>query len=282
MRRFLNLRRPFDQSRSGCRREKRSSLRRLQCDFTRRACDAEVVHDHDVAGLIVRPIPFDISSELLSVDRSIEDARAVRPSWRRRRGRSSFSNDQMAHCRSAACRSHTGHSAASCWWMPRFIDENELPRVEGRLRLRHAARRCRIIEDLRRRRWSWRRTCAVVAKARDERRSPSGNKLSSSFLRPPPRIARRDAGSRLLAGLLADVHSVRIARQLALVTAFIVAAALGLNCVHPLDCSLPAVPKRLEARGHVEPGPVGSIGIDNRGPLARSVVTPGQQEESQE
>jgi hypothetical protein len=98
---------------------------------------AEVVHDHDVAGA-QRPdqFLFDVSCELLSVDRSIEDARRGQAvmaqggkegcrfpmtEWR-------LADQPLADLTPAIARRHVRGR-------PGFIDENELPRVEGRLLL---------------------------------------------------------------------------------------------------------------------------------------------------
>jgi hypothetical protein len=75
---------------------------------------------------------------------------------------------------------------------------------------------------------------------------------------------------------------MRIAGQFALKSAFVVAAAFHLNRLHPLDRLVSAVAECLETRCHVEPGPVGSIRIDDRGPFAGRVVTANQQEKNQE
>ena len=125
---FLNLaKRLFDRVEIGAvgREKPKLGSGGFNRDFDGGALvSAEVVHDHDVAGA-QRPdqFLFDVSCELLSVDRSIEDARrgqAVVAQARQGQGDGSFSNDRMARSRSAACRSHTGHSAASCSWTPRF------------------------------------------------------------------------------------------------------------------------------------------------------------------
>ena len=94
------------------------------------------------------------------------------------------------------------------------------------------------------------------------------------------RGARRLRSGTLFANFLADIHSVRIAGQLALKSAFVVAAAFHLNRLHPLDRLVSAVAECLEARGHVEPGPVGAIRIDDRGPFAGCVVTSSEHEKT--
>ena len=88
--------------------------------------------------------------------------------------------------------------------------------------------------------------------------------------------------ARLLTNFLTNVHAMRIAGQLTLETAFVVAAALDLDRLHPLDRLVSAVAECLETRCHVEPGPVDSIRIDDRGPFAGRVVTANQQEKNQE
>jgi hypothetical protein len=75
---------------------------------------------------------------------------------------------------------------------------------------------------------------------------------------------------------------MRIAGQLTLETAFVVAAALDLDRLHPLDRLVSALAECLEARGHVETGPVGTIRIDDRSPFAGRVVTSSEQEKNQE
>ena len=98
---------------------------------------AEVVHDHDIAGAQRRSqFLFDVSGELLSVDRSIEDTgrgqavvaqggdegrRLPMTEWR-------VADQSLADLTPAVARRH-GRGR------PGFVDEDELPRVEGRLRL---------------------------------------------------------------------------------------------------------------------------------------------------
>jgi len=75
---------------------------------------------------------------------------------------------------------------------------------------------------------------------------------------------------------------MRIAGQFALKSAFVVAAAFHLNRLHPLDRLVSAVAECLEARGHVEAGPIGAIRIDDRGPFAGGVVASSEHKKSQE
>jgi hypothetical protein len=65
-------------------------------------------------------------------------------------------------------------------------------------------------------------------------------------------------------------------------SAFVVAAAVDLDRLHPLDRLISAVAERLEARGHVELGPVGAIRLDDRGPFAGRIVASSEHEKSQE
>ena len=95
-------------------------------------------------------------------------------------------------------------------------------------------------------------------------------------------IEQAPRSGRLLADFLADIHPVRIAAEFALKAAFVVAAALHLDRLHPLDRLVSAVAECLEARGHVELRPVGPVGIDDRRPLARRVITSSQQQKSQD
>jgi hypothetical protein len=74
---------------------------------------------------------------------------------------------------------------------------------------------------------------------------------------------------------------MRVAGRLTLETALVVAAALDLDRLHPLDRLVSAVAECLEARGHVETGPVGTIRIDDRSPFAGRIVTANQQEKNQ-
>ena len=143
---FLNLAKACSiGSRSGLKggRNRSSGSGGFNRDFDGGASmSAEVVHDHYFAGA-QRPgqFLFDVSCELLSVDRSIEDARRGQAvvaqggkegrrfpmtEWR-------VADQPFADLTPAIARRHVRGR-------PGFIDENKLPGVECRLLLPHAAR----------------------------------------------------------------------------------------------------------------------------------------------
>ncbi len=86
----------------------------------------------------------------------------------------------------------------------------------------------------------------------------------------------------LLADFLADIHSVGVAIQLTSKAALIIAGFLNPEFLHPLEGGFPAVGERLEAWRHNKPGAVGSIGIDDHAPFARTIVTTSQQKKNRE
>ena len=98
---------------------------------------AEIVHDHDIAGAQRRnQFLLDISGELLSVDRSIENAGRGQPVVAQggEEGRRlpmterRVADQPLANLTPAVARRHVRRR-------PGFIDEDELARVEGRLLL---------------------------------------------------------------------------------------------------------------------------------------------------